>query len=107
MSRCPPQFRSFAHVDWAHLHSTDGATAWITANCPIPAAYARIPKDRRTRDPRRDLLEQLHPFSAQTVFELHKAGSVAARARQASDETRADRVWDRREHDWHGAGRVK
>ena len=44
---------------------SDGATAWMTANWPIPAAMAGIPKDRHSRHARRDLLEQFQPFPAQ------------------------------------------
>ena len=79
----------------------------MTANWPIPAGYGGIPKDRRSRHARRDLLEQLQPFPAQAVFELHKAGGVAARPRQAIDEAGADRIGDDREHDRHGAGRLQ
>ena len=72
----------------------DGATDWMTANWPIPAVYGGIPKDRRSRHARRDLFEQFQPFPAQAVFELHKAGGVAARPRQAIDEAGADRIGD-------------
>ena len=49
------------------LNSTpsDGATAWMAANWPIPERYGGIPKDCRSRHARRDLLEQLQPFPAQ------------------------------------------
>ena len=60
---------------------SDGATAWITANWPIPRC-GWIPKDCRSRHARRDLLEQLQPFPAHAVFKLHKTGGVAARPRQ-------------------------
>jgi hypothetical protein len=53
-----------------------------------------IAKHRRPRDAWRDLLEQLQPLPAQTVFELHEAGGVAARPRQAFHEAGADRVGD-------------
>jgi hypothetical protein len=48
----------------------------------------------------------VQPFPAQTVFKHEKAGGVAARPRQALDETGADRVNDKHEHDRHGAGRL-
>ena len=48
---------------------SDGATAWMAANWPIPEAMVGIPKDRRSRHARRDLLEQLQPFPAHAVFE--------------------------------------
>src|SRR5689334_5163471 len=38
-----------------------------------------IPKDRDARDIGRDLFEQLEPLSADTVFEKHETGDVAAR----------------------------
>ena len=83
-----------AHVDRAQLHPNDGATAWMAPNWPIPAATAGSRKDRRSRHAGRDLLEQLQPFSAHAVFELGKAGGVAARPCQARDEAGADRVDD-------------
>jgi hypothetical protein len=47
------------------------------------------------------------PFRAQTVFELHKAGGVPARPRQAIDETRTDWIGDHREYNRHGAGHLQ
>ena len=41
---------------------SDGATAWIAAELADPVAVGGIPKDRRSRHARRDLLEQLQPF---------------------------------------------
>ena len=80
------------------LNSTpsDGATAWMTANWPMPGAMVGIPKDRRSRHARRDLFEQFQPFPAHAVFENHKAGGVAARPRQAIDVAGADRIGDDR-----------
>ena len=67
---------------------SDGATAWIAPNWPVPVAMDGIPKDRHSRHAGRDLLEQFQPFSAHAVFELSKAGGVAARPRQAVDDSR-------------------
>jgi hypothetical protein len=53
------------------------------------------------RHVRRDLLEQFQPFSAYAVFIQHEASGVAARPRQAVDETGADWIGDERER--HGA----
>ena len=72
----------------------DGATIWMAPNCPIPEAIGGIAKDRRSRHARRDLFEQLQPFSAQAVLERRETGGVAAWLRQARDETGADRVDD-------------
>ena len=45
-----------AHVDRVTSTLSDGATAWMTANWPVPRAYGGIPKDRRSRHAGRDLL---------------------------------------------------
>jgi hypothetical protein len=36
-----------------------------------------IPKDRRSRHARRDLLEQLQPFPADAVFENHETREIS------------------------------
>ena len=51
---------------------SDGATAWIAPHWPMPAAIGGITKHRRARHARRDLLEQLQPFTAEAVLELVK-----------------------------------
>ena len=66
-----------------------------------------IPKDRHARHARRDLFEQLQPFAADAVFEIHETGGVAARPRQTVDVAGADRIEDDREHDRDGAGRLQ
>ena len=71
-----------------------------------PGGYGCIPKDRRSRHARRDLLEQFQPFPAQAIFVLDKARGVAARPRKAIDEAGADRIGDKREYYRHGAGRL-
>ena len=96
-----------AHVDRAHLHPERRRHGLDDGELADPGGYGGIPKDRRARHARRDLLEQLQPFPAQAVFELHEAGGVAARPRQALDEAGADRIGDIREHDRHGAGRLQ
>ena len=71
-----------------------------------PSRDGGVPKDRRSHHARRNLLEQLQPFPAQTVFELKKAGHIAARPCQTIDVARADRVGDIVENDWHGVRRL-
>src|SRR5262249_57363080 len=81
---------------------SDGAMAWIMANCPIPAgmlASRRLPP----RHIWRDLLKKFWPFHAQTVVELNKTGRVATRPRHCFDEARAHRVRDLCKHDWYGS----
>jgi hypothetical protein len=48
----------------------------------------------------------IQPFSAQAVLEHRKPSRIAARPRQARDETGTDRIDDNHEHDRHGAGRL-
>jgi hypothetical protein len=66
-----------------------------------------VPNDGHSFHARRDLLQQLQPFSGQAVLEWHEAGGVAARPRQAVDEAGADRIDNGGEHDWNGARRLQ
>jgi hypothetical protein len=50
--------------------------------------------DRHTRHFRRDLLEQLQPFDADSKLERGKSGDIAAGPRQACDKAAADRIDD-------------
>ena len=86
---------------------SDGATAWMAANMARSKGLAGIAKDRHARHARRNLLEQLQPFSGHAEFVRHEAGGVAARPRQAVDKAGADRIDAEREHDRHGAGRLQ
>src|SRR5262249_1062848 len=69
-----------------------------------PGGITGIAKDTRSHQPGHDLLKEFQPFPAKTVFELHKAGGVAARPGQAVDKPCADRISDTHEHDRQGAG---
>jgi hypothetical protein len=55
-----------------------------------------IPQNRCSRYARRDLLDQLKPFPSDGIFERRKSSTVAARPRQAFDETAAHRIGDDR-----------
>ena len=80
----------------------------MTANWPMPLRGMAGSRRTATRvTPGAISLEQLQPFPAQAVFELHETGGIAARPRQAVDEAGADRIGDDREHDRHGAGRLQ
>src|SRR5262245_15069168 len=74
---------------------------------PIPEAMVGSRRTATRLPPRRNLLEHLQPFPALAVFEHEEAGGVAARARQAINVARANRVLDEREHDRHGARRLQ
>src|SRR5262249_57566672 len=57
----------------------------------------------RSRHLWRDIFEQLQPFDGHAQFGRGEPGGVAARARQAIDNTCPDRIRDQYEHDRHGA----
>ena len=73
---------------------SDGATAWMAANWPIPAAMAGSRRTAARVTPGAICFEQLQPFPAQAVFEHRETSGVAARPRQAVDEAGADRIGD-------------
>ena len=73
---------------------TDGATDWIAANWAGPRRYGGIPKTAARVTPGAICFRISSHFPAQAVFELHEAGGVAARPRQAVDEAGADRIGD-------------
>jgi hypothetical protein len=100
-------FAGIAHVDRAQLHPQRGRHGLSGGELPDPGGDGRIPKDRRPRHAGRDLFEQLQPFSAHAVFVNRESSRVAARPRQADDESGADRIDDLHEHDRHGAGRLQ
>ena len=79
----------------------------MAAELANPGGYGGIPKDGHSFDPWRDLLEHLEPFPALAIFEHEEPGGVAARARQARNETGPDRVDDDHEHDRYGGGRLQ
>jgi hypothetical protein len=81
--------RGFAH-SW---DLTRFASSLFPADCiALPAG------GRRSRYTWCDLLEQFQEFAAQAVFDTHETGGVAARPRQAGNETGAD--LDRRSWRW-------
>ncbi|MGB8049243.1 MAG: hypothetical protein WCF53_15275 [Pseudolabrys sp.] len=86
---------------------SDGAAELIAPHRPIPEAIAGSRRTAARFTPRRDLLEQLHPFRAQTIIEQHEASGVAARPRQTIDKAGAGWIGDTHEHDRHGACRLK
>ena len=86
---------------------SDGATAWMTANWPIPEGCAGSRRTATRVTLGRDLFEQFQPFPARCRIRMHEPGGIAARPRQAVDEAGADRIADDREHDRHGAGRLQ
>ena len=86
---------------------TDGATDWMMANWPMPAVMSGSRRTAARVTPGAVCLSSSSHFPAQVVFELKKAGHIAARPRQIIDEAGADRIGDLHEHDRHGAGRLQ
>jgi hypothetical protein len=54
----------------------------------------------------REFSEKFKPFSAKAVFELGKAGGVAAWSRQTIDEACTNRIKPLCEYDWYSVGRL-
>jgi hypothetical protein len=90
---------SVAHIDGAYLcatrlrHTLDrgelarpGCNAWVAEHCDMC-------------DARRNLLEELKPFTGDRIFKIGEAGRVAPGVSQAVDVTGTDWICDNREHD--------
>src|SRR5262249_18817805 len=82
----------------------DGATDCIAPNWPAPTARRGSQMTATRLTPGCDLFEQFEPFRADANFEAHKPGGVAARPRQAFNQTGSDRIGGGRKHDRHCAG---
>src|SRR5215813_4084383 len=78
----------------------DGASAWMTPNCPLPAAMAG---SRRTATRVTRGAISLMKFPAHAVFVEGKTGDVAARPRETIDKAGAHRIGDIHEHNRHAA----
>ena len=96
-----------AQVNRAYLQPERGCSGLDGAELPDPGGYGGIPQRGHARDTRRDLLEQFEPFPAQAVFKHQEAGGVATRPRQARNETSADGINDKHEHNRHGSGHIE
>src|SRR6516164_9932795 len=93
------------HVDFTHFHPNRWCHRLNDGELANPSREGGIPKDGHPRDVWGDFLEQSRPFPAQRVFELNKAGRVAAGPRHGVNVTSADRISDIIENDWNGACR--
>jgi hypothetical protein len=98
----------FAQVDRVYLHSEEwGHSLDDGKRTGSGGALGGIPKDRHSRDPRRNIFEQLQKFRVQTVFTGHEPGRVAAGPRQAFDVPGGDRIGDDRKHYRYAAGQLQ
>ena len=66
---CAFDLGGVAHVDRANLHPERGCRGLDSAPLARTGRLGGIPKDRRSRHARRDLLEQVQPFRAIAVLE--------------------------------------
>ncbi len=76
------------------LNSTpsDGATAWIAANWPIPAVRLGSRRTAARVTPGAISLSSSSHFPLMLYSNCNEAGGVAARSRQTFDEAGADRI---------------
>src|SRR5262245_66452657 len=79
-------------IDWAQLHPGRAREGLDDSPLPGPGAGSKISEDPYALDLRRDLLQQLEPFSAQVVIELDETRNVSARLRHAIDDARTNRI---------------
>lgn len=121
---------------WAQSHASRQSTAYRFANTQLPASSAyslnswlinpsellgrtlhifqhecgvwigRLPEEGNAGGRGHGLLEQLQPFAFQGEVQRGESGEIAARACEAGDETRSNRVTAGRHHDGDRAGRV-
>ena len=75
------------------------------ADLPVERVL-RVPEHRDARGGRHRLLQELEALAAQLGVEQRDAGDVPARARQAGDDPRPDRIAGGGEDDRDGLGRV-
>src|SRR5262245_51787774 len=85
----------------------DGATDWIAANWPIPAAMAASRMTATRVTPGAISLSSSNHFPLGAVFEQEEPGGVAAGPRHTVDVPGPDRVGNACEHDRHGASRLQ
>src|SRR6516164_7824421 len=68
-----------------------------------PGRVGFVAKKSHPAHVRRDLLEEIQPFSAHTEIEDHEASYVATRSGQTINDARTDRISHIHEHDRHHA----
>src|SRR5262252_2543591 len=92
-----------AYVDRTELDAKRWRHGLNCAPQPDAGRYGGIADDCHSRHAWRNLLEQLQPFCADSVFKGSKPSDVPTRPCQTVDERRPDWIGNLREHDWQGA----
>src|SRR6516164_11304010 len=83
-----------APVDWGHLHVYERSHGLDRAQLPASGGNAWVANDRDAGHARRNLLEQIKPFSAHAIVYAGEASHIAARPCQTPYESAADRISD-------------
>src|SRR5947209_16956293 len=78
-------FLWLAHADWPQLHSQRWPDGLDCGELTDSVRRGGVPKDDCSLHAWQYLSEELQQFRANSIFELGKTGSVAARARQTID----------------------
>src|SRR5262245_28225650 len=104
---CAFNFTCLTRADRGQLQSERRCSCLDCAELASSGRNIGIANDGDPRHSWRNLLEQLQPFCAQTVFKTDKACDVTTWPRQAIDEASADRIDNVREHNWHSARRFQ
>src|SRR5262249_20959694 len=95
-------FAGTPHADRGQFNPDQSCRALQDAQLASPGGETRVAQDRDPCRSRCNLLEQFQPFPAEAIFVKAKAGGVAARPRQALNESTADRISDVHEHTRYG-----
>src|SRR5262249_46054173 len=96
---------AIACAEWAYFHPVQWRHGLDGRELTCSRAVDS-PEDHHARHSRRDLLEQLQPFCALAVFDIHETGSVTTGTRQALNIACTNWIGDIREYDRHSAGRL-
>src|SRR6516162_3419689 len=81
-----------ARVDRNNVDADRSCYRLNDGELPDAGGYGRVPDNPDADGRWHRLLEQLQPFRAQAVIELHEAGHIAAGLREALDKTAADGI---------------
>jgi hypothetical protein len=92
---------------WNALFATFNVSARNLLKRFQKGCVGNLSAGRNSRHSWSDLLKELRPFPGHTIFELHKAGGITARPRQASNQAGANWIGDNYKHDRHGTGHLK
>src|SRR5215472_15120818 len=85
-------FVAVVNADRRHLQPDGGRHGLNDSEVADPGRVRFVAKKSYPGYMRRDLLEEIQPFSAETVIEGHEARYVAPRSGQAVNDASTDRI---------------